>query len=148
MVASPKSTCSPFTRSSARRCARPRSRRHAGDVGDGEQLGGCAVQAGAGRADPDGDRQRGGVDAFHQRLDLVPIDHRPLRVDLQDECLGAVLGGTLDGVVDRGDDDRIEQSADLEHVDRPRCRWLLGARRVPATAQHSDAGRGAEQGDR
>ena len=55
----------------------PRSRRHAGDVGDGEQLGGRAVEAGAGRADPDGDRQRGGGDALHQRLDLVAIRRPP-----------------------------------------------------------------------
>ena len=36
-----------------------RARGHPGDVGDGEQLRRRAVQAGARRADPDGDRARG-----------------------------------------------------------------------------------------
>ena len=44
--------------------ADPGARRHAGDVGDGEQLGRSAVETGAGRPDPDGDRQRGVGDAL------------------------------------------------------------------------------------
>ena len=55
-------------------------------------------------------------------------------------------GRSLDGVVDGADDDRVEQPADLEDVDR--AGTLLGARRLPTGTQHGDGGRGAEQGDR
>ena len=98
--------------------ADPRAGRHAGDVGDGEQLGRRAVQAGAGRPDPHGDRERRRVDALEQRLHLVATDDGAARVDLQHQRLGAVVGRPLDGVVDRPDDDRVEQPADLQHVDR------------------------------
>ena len=56
--------------------ADPRPGRHAGDVGDGQQLGRRAVQAGAGRADPDADRHRRIGDAVQQRRDHVVAHDR------------------------------------------------------------------------
>ncbi len=95
----------------------PRSARHPGDVGDGEDLGGGAVEPGAGRADPDGDRDRRVGDALEQRLHLVAADDGTTGVDLQHEGLRSVGVGALDGLVDGVDDDGIDQPADLEHVD-------------------------------
>ena len=72
-----------------------RARRHAADVGDGQQLGRRAVEACAGWPDPDGDRHRRVGDALEQRLDLVAPDDRTAAVDLQDECLCPVASERL-----------------------------------------------------
>ena len=52
----------------------------------------------------------------------------PLVLTCSTSAWAPSVGGALDGVVDGVDDDRIEQSADLEHVDGPGCGGLLGAR--------------------
>ena len=105
--------------------ADPRPGRHAGHVGDGQQLGRRAVEAGPRWPDPDGDRQRGVVDALEQGLHLVAPDDGTARVDLQHEGLGAVGVRAGDGLVDGVDRDGVEQAADLQHVDGPERR--LGA---------------------
>ena len=61
--------------------------RHAGHVGDGEQLRRGAVEPGAARAHPHADRNRGVGDADEQVLDLVVADERAVAVDLQDQGL-------------------------------------------------------------
>ena len=64
-------------------------------------------------------------------LDLVVADHRAAGVDLQDQGLGAVGLGAVDGRVDRVDDDRIDESADLQHVDGAADRRRRAGRRRP-----------------
>ncbi len=115
-----------------------RPRRHPRDVGHGEQLGRSAVQAGAGRPHPHGDRERRRLDALEQRLHVVAADHGAARVDLQDQRLRAVIDRPLDGLVDRPDDDRVEEPADLQHIDRPQLLLLLGDGRRVAGRRRPD----------
>ena len=67
--------------------------RHAGHVGDGEDLGGRAVEAGAGRPDPDADRHGCVGDELEQVLDLVVGDDRAPAVDLEDQGLRPLVVG-------------------------------------------------------
>ena len=111
--------------------ADPRAGRHAGDVGHGQQLSRSAVEARAGRSDPHRDRDRRLRDALQQLLDLVTADDGAARVDLQDERLRALLVGAGDRLVDGVDHDRVDQSADLQHIDGPRGLVALrGGRRA------------------
>ena len=96
----------------------PRARRHSGDVRHGQQLRRRTVQPGAGRADPDGDREGSVGDTREQRLHLAVTDDRAPAVHLEDQRLRAVGCRLVDGVLDRVDDDVVEQAADLQHVDR------------------------------
>ena len=59
--------------------ADPGARGHAGDIGNGEELGGRSVEAGAARADPDADRNRGVGDADEQVFDHIVVDDRRRR---------------------------------------------------------------------
>ncbi|MEJ7720175.1 MAG: hypothetical protein WKF58_06870 [Ilumatobacteraceae bacterium] len=115
--ASPKSTRVAAGRQWRADLADPRSRRHARDVGDGEQLRWRAVEAGAGRPDPDRDGHRRVGDVLEQLLHRVAPDHGAATVDLEDQRLRAVLVGAADGVADLGDEDLVHQPAHLLHVD-------------------------------
>ena len=147
--AAPKSTVTPFGLSGTpvyptrEPGAMPR------DVGDGQQLRRRAVEACTRWPDPDGDRQRGVGHPLEQRLDLLAPDDRTAAVDLQDECLCSVGFRALDRLVDRVDHDRIEQAADLQHVDGSELRRsvvvLPGGCRI---AQQRDHARSAQQADR
>ena len=130
----------------------PGAGRHAGDVGDGEELGRRAVQAcGARRPDPDADRQRRVGDPLQQLGHHVVADDGAPRVDLQHQRLRALLVGPLDRVVDLVDDDVVEQPADLQHVDRADRRRRPAPRRPRPPRRRtttSTAGRPGEQADR
>jgi len=118
---------------------------HRGRVGDTEQLRRCAVDTcGLRRADPESDRD---VGVGHP---LEQIAHRRLRhdgttgVDLQDQRLRATGFGRSDGIGDRIDGDLVEQTRDLQHVDRSKTlrRGFLGGRR---RHQHRHTGDAREQ---
>ena len=112
---------------------------HAGDVGDGEDLCRGAVETGAGRPDPDPDRHGCVGDHLEQVLDLVVGDDGALAVDLEDERLRTGRRGVLDRGLDRVEQDRVEQAADLQDVDaghvdgavdRVACRVVWPARSI------------------
>ncbi len=75
------------------------------------------VEAGAARPDPDADRNRGRGDSDEQVLDDVVVDDGSVAVDLEDQRLRAVVDGPVDRAVDGVDEDRIDEAADLQHVD-------------------------------
>ncbi len=86
------------------------SRHHRGHVGDGEQLGGQPVGAGAlGRADPDPDGQLRIGHPLHELAHPVAAHDRAMGVQLQHERLRAVRLRAIDGLVDRVDDDGVEE---------------------------------------
>jgi hypothetical protein len=93
------------------------ARRHAGDICHCEQLRGGAVEARTAGPDPDPDRHGSGGDADEEIFDHVVVDHGAVAVDLEDQCLGTVLLGPVDRLVDLVDEDRVDVPADLQHVD-------------------------------
>ena len=73
---------------------------------------------GAGGTDPDSDRHVGGRHAFEELGHLAAADDRARGVDLEDQCLRVGGFGMLDRRHDLVGEDRVEQSAHLEYVDR------------------------------
>ena len=125
----------------------PGAGRHAGDVGDGEDLGRCAVQARrACRPDPHTDRQWGVGDQLQQLGHHVVADDGTTRVDLQHERLRALFVGPFDRVADLTDDDVVEEPADLQHVDRAHS-CVVVLRRCPAGRNQRQQGGAGEEAD-
>ena len=113
-------------------------------------MDGRAKQPRSGRADPyrHGPRCRG--DRFEQVGEGVVVNDDTATVDLKDERLAAVGVESGDCVGDFGDDHRIDQAVDLEHVDGGnhgpvRRRAVLGASRGRDESDHRDAD-GTEDG--
>ena len=88
------------------------ARRHAGHVGDGQDLCGGAVEAGAGRPDPHADRHGCVGDELEQFFDLVVGDDGAAAVDLQDQGLRPLVVGSIDRRLDtrRAGSDRRARS--------------------------------------
>ena len=130
--------------------ADPGARRHTGHVGDGQQLGRQTVETGTGWADPHADRHVGVGDVIEQIGHLVAADDSALRVDLQDERLGVVVGCPVDRLGDRRHLDRVDQPADLQHVDRGQVgRGVLGVGgRDAKGVTDQQGGGGHQQADR
>ena len=123
--------------------------RHAGDVGDGEELGRRAVEPGAGRPDPDADRH--GASAMRSSSSSISssADDRARAVDLQDEGLGAVGAGARSASSMASTRIGSNRPAHLQHVDRsPAVAPASWAARLPrpgggehASASGARAGR-------
>jgi len=80
--------------------------------------------ASPGWADPDRDRNGCIFDSLVHISHLVTADESRLRVHLQDERLSAIGFSASDRRLDLVDNDRIEETRDLEHVDwRQKICW-------------------------
>ncbi len=123
------------------------SRRQARHICDEHQLATALVGAGAARPDPDRDRHLRVRDLVGEVRELVVVDDGLTAVELDDERLRVVVLGALDRLGDEVDEDRIQQAAHLDHVDR--CRLVRRLRRdrggEQPTADEHRAERGAEQ---
>ena len=115
--ATPKSTSTPGGVERHADVADAGAGRHAGDVGDGQDLRGRAVEPGTGRPDPDADRHRCVGDQLEQVLDLVVGDHRARLLTWRMSACEPCSSRHVDRGLDLVEQDRVEQAADLQHVD-------------------------------
>ncbi len=77
--------------------------------------GGVTRGPAPGGTDPDVDGHRGGLDALHQGLEAVVVDHRALAVELEDQGDGALGLGLLELGLHEVHQNPVEEPADLDH---------------------------------